>query len=339
VPELRQDRFTKEWVILATERAKRGGEAKAKRVPKPLPQHDEKCPFCPGNEAMTPAAVLEIPQQDGCAWQVRVIPNKYAAVSRDGQPVRHVAGSHHSVDGVGIHDVIIESPDHSQTIATLRVSEVQTILESYKARCDAVSDDPRVAQVIIFKNHGAGSGTTLEHPHTQLIATPVISSHIRGRIYEALRYYDDFGVCIACAALEEELTEQTRVVLTTDHFVVVEPFASPVPYNTHIYPRRHMCSFGEISPPELGDLAGALKSVLERLYVGLDNPDFNYTIVTAPTDHSAAQYYHWYLSIIPRLTQLAGFELGSGMSINTLSPESAAEFLRNVRTVKGHGAG
>jgi UDPglucose--hexose-1-phosphate uridylyltransferase len=338
MPELRQDRFTKEWVIIAPERGKREG-AKREGAQKPIPHYDPKCPFCPGNEAMTPEGTLEIPRQDGRAgWQVRVVPNKFAAVSRTGQPVRHVDGSRHTVEGVGIHDVIIESPDHSQTIATLPITDVGMVLESYKARFDAVSADPRVAQVIIFKNHGFGSGTTLEHPHSQLIATPVISSHVRGRIYEALRYYDDFGVCIGCASLEEELAEQTRIVLITDHFVVIEPFASPVPYNTHIYPRRHMCSFGQISPPELSDLAGVLKTVLERLYAGLDNPDFNYTIVTAPADHSDAQYYHWYLSIIPRLTQVAGFELGSGMSINTVSPESAAEFLRNVRARKSQGA-
>ena len=150
-------------------------------------------------------------------------------------------------------------------------------------------------------------------------------------MYEALRHYDEFGECIFCEAIKEDLASPARVVVTTQHFFAVEPFASSTPFATYIYPRRHMASFGAISDAEIVDLAKVLKTVLAKLYVGLQNPDLNYTIRTAPHENAGVLYYHWYLSVIPRLTRVAGFELGSGMFINTVLPEAAAEFLRNVK--------
>jgi UDPglucose--hexose-1-phosphate uridylyltransferase len=145
-----------------------------------------------------------------------------------------------------------------------------------------------------------------------------------------LRHFDEFGECIFCAMIGEELAEDKRVVLASEHFVVIEPFASATPFATGIYPRRHMASFGDISDAELDDLARVLRSMLAKLYVGLDNPDFNYTVRSAPAEAAGVKYYHWYLSVIPRLTRVAGFELGSGMFINTVLPEQATGFLRQV---------
>jgi UDPglucose--hexose-1-phosphate uridylyltransferase len=170
----------------------------------------------------------------------------------------------------------------------------------------------------------------LEHPHSQLIGTPVVSSHVRFRLHEAMRHYDEHGTCIFCDIMKEELIEGVRIVDTSEHFVALEPFESASPFSTYIYPRRHMASFGAISASELLDLAAMLRSVLAKLYWGLDDPDYNYSIRTAPKENAGVNYYHWYVSIIPRLTRIAGFELGSGMFINTVLPEAAAEFLRNV---------
>ena len=183
----------------------------------------------------------------------------------------------------------------------------------------------------IFKNHGTDAGTSLEHPHSQMIATPVISYQVRQRFQEAMQHFDDFGCCMFCQIIEEELEEQKRVVLTSEHFVAVELFASPAPFCTHIYPRRHMANFADVSSKEIADLGRVLRTVLAKLYVGLENPDFNFTIRTAPTECVGVRYFHWYMSVIPRLTRTAGFELGSGMFINTVIPEEAAEFLRNVK--------
>jgi UDPglucose--hexose-1-phosphate uridylyltransferase len=328
MPELRQNRFTKEWVIMATERAKRPEELRVQRESRPLAKYSETCPFCPGNERLAPPEVWASPANG--RWEVRVVPNKFPALAREGEPTRKVERSRRTMNGVGIHDVIVETPDHSLTTALLPVDTIAEVLRCYKVRFDAVSADPRVAHVTIFKNHGAAAGTSLEHPHSQLIGTPVISSKVRGRLYEALRHYDEFGECMFCTALQEELADKTRLVATSDHFIALEPFASATPFTTYIYPRRHMASFGDISAGEIADLAVILKTALAKLYVGLHDPDFNYTIRTAPRENAGVIYYHWYLSIIPRLTRVAGFELGTGMFINTVLPEAAAEYLRNV---------
>jgi UDPglucose--hexose-1-phosphate uridylyltransferase len=329
MPELRQNRFTKEWVIMATERAKRPEEMRVQRDPRPpLPTYSPTCPFCPGNEHLAPPAISEIPGHD--KWQVRVVPNKFPALSRDVEPKRKIERSRRSMTGFGIHDVIVETPDHSLTTALLPVEQVAEILRCYHQRFTQVSADRRIAHVTIFKNHGVGAGTSLEHPHSQLIATPVISSQVRSRLYEALRHYDEFGECMFCEALKEDLEEPARVVMASEHFVVVEPFASASPFATYLYPRRHMASFGDINQVEIMDMALVLKTVLAKLYLGLQNPDFNYAIRTAPHENAGVMYYHWYVSVIPRLTRVAGFELGSGMFINTVLPEAAAEFLRNV---------
>ncbi len=330
MPELRQNRFTKEWVIMATERARRPEEFQSAREPRPpLPSYSEKCPFCLGNEHLAPPAVCEV-RTDG-RWDVRIVPNKFAALARDGDPVRKIERSKRVMNGVGIHDVIVETPDHALTTALLPAEQVARILCCYRNRFQEVSADPRIAHVTIFKNHGQSAGTSLEHPHSQLIGTPVISSQVRGRLYEALRHYDEFGECMFCNALREDLDDPVRVVYASTHFVALEPFASATPFTTYIYPRRHMASFGDIRPEEISDLADVLKTVLAKLYLGLQNPDFNYTIRSAPHENAGVIYYHWYVSIIPRLTRVAGFELGSGMFINTVLPEAAAEFLRNVK--------
>ncbi|HJT00007.1 MAG TPA: galactose-1-phosphate uridylyltransferase [Terriglobales bacterium] len=330
MPELRQNRFTKEWVIIATERAKRPQDMVVPRAPRHLPSFDPKCPFCPGNEKSTPPEVLRVPAAGGGQWLVRVVPNKFAALQPDLTPQRVVERSHRTVGGFGFHEVIIETPDHAQVTALMADQQVASVLRVLKARCTDLSLDSRVANVTIFKNHGADAGTSLEHPHCQLIATPVISSQVRSRLYEALRHYDEFGECIFCSAVQEELQDQSRLVETTDHFVALEPFASYTPFCTHIYPRRHMANFADISAEEISDLAHVLRRVLAKLYYGLHDPDFNFTIRSAPAECSGVKYYHWYVSIIPRLTRVAGFELGSGMYINTVLPEAAAEFLCEV---------
>ena len=332
MPELRQNRFTKEWVIIATERAKRPEELRNKKERPPLPTYSAKCPFCPGNESQAPPAVMAHPSEQN--WRVRVVPNKFAALAREGAPVRCIERWRRRMNGVGIHDVVVETRDHSLTTALLPVDNLADVLRCYRSRYVDMSADPRMTHVTIFKNHGENAGTSLEHPHSQIIATPVISSQVRYRLHEALRHHDEYGECMFCVAIQDELKDQERIVVESQHFVALEPFASATPFATYIYPRRHMASFGAIQDGEIGDLAKVLKTVLAKLYVGLDNPDFNYTIRSAPHENAGVMYYHWYLSIIPRLTRVAGFELGSGMFINTVLPEAAAEFLRNVEVEK-----
>jgi UDPglucose--hexose-1-phosphate uridylyltransferase len=339
MPELRQNFFTKEWVIVATERAKRPEELATHRPVKTVPSFVDTCVFCPGHEDKTPPEVMRVPSDRDASWQVRIVPNKFGALSRDAEPTRVIRRSHRTMEGFGVHDVIIDTPDHSEITALMPDAHVANVLRAYKSRYDVLSHDPRIAHITIFKNHGAEGGASLEHPHSQLVATPVISNQIRGRLEEALRHYDAFGDCMFCEVVQQELEDPQRIVLTTEHFVALEPFASPTPFSTHIYPRRHMANFGDISAAETTDLARTLKTVLAKLYHGLDNPDFNDTIRSAPAEWVGARYFHWYMSITPRLTRVAGFELGSGMFINTVLPEAAAEFLRNVKLGLGMAAG
>jgi UDPglucose--hexose-1-phosphate uridylyltransferase len=330
MPELRQNRFTKEWVIIATERAKRPEEMVVKREAKTPPQFVASCPFCPGNEHLTPPEIMRLPGgAPGGEWDVRVFPNKFSALSRNLQPERTVQRSHRRINGFGIHDVIVDTPNHALTTGLMPEEHVAQVLRCYKNRYVELSVDPRIAHITIFKNHGVDAGTSLEHPHSQLIASPVISTQVRQRMLEAIRHWDEFGECVFCMAIAEELAEGSRIVLATPHFVALEPYASATPFATHIYPRRHMASFGFIADAEIEDLAHVLRTILATIYRGLNNPDFNYAIRTAPHECAMVGYYHWYLSVIPRLTRVAGFELGSGTFINTVLPEAAAEFLRN----------
>ncbi|MFZ0543424.1 MAG: galactose-1-phosphate uridylyltransferase [Candidatus Sulfotelmatobacter sp.] len=338
MPELRQNFFTKEWVIIATERAKRPEELAARRPSQTVPSFLESCPFCPGNESKTPPEVMRFPAKEQ-PWAVRVIPNKFAALDSTAQPTRSLQHLRRRVEGFGFHEVIIDGPDHAGCMALLPDAHVASILGVYRERYNELSMDRRVNHVTIFKNHGADAGASLQHPHSQLIATPVIPSQVRHRLHEALRHYDDAGECMFCHMVEREVEDQTRVVLKSEHFVAMEVFASATPFATHIFPLRHMASFGEITAAEITDLARVLRTLLAKIYFGLNNPDLNFAIRSGPSDYVGARHFHWYVSVIPRLTRVAGFELGSGMFINTVLPEAAAEFLRKTSAGKTVGAG
>jgi UDPglucose--hexose-1-phosphate uridylyltransferase len=329
MPELRYNVITREWVVIATERAKRPDQFIRKEERKALPEYDPKCPFCPGNEAMTPPATYVVP--DTKSWRVRVTPNKFAALSYEGERKRTVKGIRRTVTGVGIHEVMVETPAHNKTTALLSDHEVELVVQTYLNRFKFASSDPRIEQVTIFKNHGEAAGTSLEHPHSQMIAIPVITSQLRDRLSHALEHFDEYGECIFCRVLSQELEEGTRLVLETEHFVAFIQFATLTPFSMLIMPRRHMACFVEMRDAEAADLARILRRSLAKLYHGLGDPDFNYVVRTAPTEYSGVKYYHWYVSIIPRLTKMAGFELGSGMFINVSLPEENASFLRGVK--------
>jgi UDPglucose--hexose-1-phosphate uridylyltransferase len=271
MPELRQNRFTKEWVIFATERAKRPHQLVRKSELREPPHHVASCPFCPGNEQQTPPEVLRVSNAQE-KWEIRVVPNKYSALSPEVPPDRRIERSRRTMGGFGHHEVIIETPDHAGHTAMLGDSHVASILRVFKARYDELSLDSRVAHVTIFKNHGVEAGTSLEHPHAQLIAAPVISPQVRSRLYEALRHFDEFGECIFCTMLQEELQENTRIVLATDHFVALQPFASYTPFQTYIYPRRHSASFGDISGWRLTTWRGCCEPCWPSCILGSTTP-------------------------------------------------------------------
>jgi len=328
MPELRQNMVTKEWVIVASERAKRPEQFKRqKEESEPLPEYDPKCPFCPGGEDKTPPETHRI-EKDG-SWLVRSFPNKFAALVPEGDTDNKFEGVRRHMSGVGFHEVIAETPLHNQHMADMSAEHLSEVLKMYHHRFNHIAADPRIEQIILFKNHGAGAGTSLIHPHSQLIALPVVPAHIRHRTEEAMRYFDDHGRCVTCEMLDMELVDGRRIVTDTEHFVGFVPYASFSPFHCWIVPKKHHACFGHISRDVMFDMAGNLKTVLKKLCVGLGDPDFNLVVNSAPLD-SGNRYFHWYMSVVPRVTKTAGFELGSGMFINTSLPEENAEYLRSI---------
>ncbi|MDY6937536.1 MAG: galactose-1-phosphate uridylyltransferase [Cyanobacteriota bacterium] len=332
--KIRHNAISGDWVIVATDRAKKpnafkGDRAKTQIEPHLEHQHRADCPFCPGNEAQTAAESDRFGDENH--WRVRVVQNRYPALSPTGEPIRSGDRLFRTVSGVGFHEVIIEHPHHHATIARLPVAEVAEILRMYRQRYARIRTDPRVAAIVLYKNHGKESGASLVHPHSQLIATPIVPPQIRQRTRAAIEFFEETGECIFCRTLTEELAAADRILLENDRFVAFVPHAALFPFQVWIFPRRHTSSFDQIADREIVDLATTLKTVLAKLDTGLDNPAYNYTIRSIPTGDRHTDYFHWYVDIIPRLGILAGFELGSGMFVNSTLPEENAAFLREVR--------
>jgi UDPglucose--hexose-1-phosphate uridylyltransferase len=338
VPSLRQDPATRLWSIIAADRGKRPRDFTKDKTPaSKLPSYDKTCPFCPGNESMTPEALFTMPPMqpgDGDSWQVRVVPNRFPALAMPHDEVppgrRERQGLYLEMDGVGQHEVVVEVPDHSKTIATMTQEEVARVVVTYRQRFLTLDKSPWNQLIIIFRNQGEQAGTSLHHPHSQIIGTPVVPEDIRRRLEEAQRYYDDHGTCVYCDILESELSEKIRLVSANAGFVALCPFAATVPYETWILPRRHASSFGVISDDECNLLGNILREVLRGMYRLLGNPDYNYVIRSAPHHSAGEPHFHWYLQILPRLTTRAGFEIGSGININVVVPEDGAQELRET---------
>ena len=333
MPELRKDPVVGRWVIISTERSRRPTSFV------PL-SHEKKatfCPFCAGNEDRTPPEVYAIRPNGGPAngpgWTVRVVPNKFPALQIEGTLDRRAEGLYDKMNGIGAHEVVIETPVHDLELADQPVEHIEQILNAYRERAMDLHRDKRLRYVLIFKNHGAGAGATLEHPHTQLIATPIVPKSLQEELDGSRRYFELKERCVFCDIIQQETAENEgrRVVSMSDRFVVVEPFAPRFPFETWILPRQHDASFPVLSDiGELRDLASTLKDTLQRLNRALDRPPFNFVIHTAPVSDGEVEYYHWQLEITPTLTRVAGFEIGSGFHINPTPPEDAAQYLREI---------
>lgn len=336
--ELRRDPVMGRWVIIAPERAGRPdltALATAERKPAP-------CVFCGGQEERDPTEIYAI-RPAGTArntpgWQVRVLPNKFPVLRIEGKLVREGVGMFDMLSGVGAHEVIVETPDHTLELADLPETQIANVIRAYRERMHDLGGDDRFKYVLIFKNQGYQAGATMSHAHSQLIATPVTPKRVKEELVGAQRYYDFKRRCVFCDIIKQEtrLTRE-RLVFENDTFLALSPFAARVPYETWIMPKQHNCDFVAISQPEYAGLAEALKTVLLKMRTALNDPPFNYLIHTAPFRRPRAGYwatiqfdYHWHLEIIPRLTRPAGFEEGSGFYINPVTPEEAAETLANA---------
>jgi UDPglucose--hexose-1-phosphate uridylyltransferase len=328
MPELRQNIATREWVIIAGDRARRPNiyaEAPDRLATADRAAFDGGCPFCPGNEELD----LEVCRHPATGiWQTRVVRNKYPALAVDAPLTRHVNGVMRSMTGVGYHEVLVEHPAHNQTLGLMQVEEVQAALEMFWRRGSEIALDTRIEQIVYFRNHGERAGASLLHPHSQIIGMPIVSSDIRYRIEAARRFFDDTGQCVFCTMLHDELQHKQRLVAVNEHFAAFVLYAASSPFHIWILPRTHHASFLHIELGVLPSMAAILREVLAMLYGKLNDPDYNLVIRSTPVKEPENAYFHWYLAVVPRLSRTAGFELGSGVWINPTVPEECAAFLR-----------
>ena len=341
--EVRQDPPTRRWVVFATERAKRPSDFVTAASRPQVPERDENCPFCPGNEARTPPEKLAFRphggEPNGPGWSVRVVPNAFPALKPEGQWAIEDPGFYTRLAGIGAHEVLIESPRHNHSPGRMTPDEIAQVLAAAAERFLALTQDRRLSYIAFFRNKGQGAGCSLAHPHSQIIATPVAPTHIREEVAQARTYYDDRVSCAYCDVLRREKELGTRVVADTGHFLVFEPFASRWPFETWIVPWEHRSI---IEPTEAGGLKGlavALRIALGALHDAADDPDYNLVLHEAPLRDSCEDYYHWHIEIAPRLSTPAGFELGTGIWINTVMPEDAADYLRQFAAGQPGSAG
>ena len=328
--ELRKDPVTERWVIVSTERGRRPSDFPAE----PKKNKGGFCPFDAGNEDKTPPEIMafrpEGSPRNGPGWRLRVVPNKFPALRVEGDLNREGIGLYDKMGGIGAHEVIIETPNHDETLATLSPKNFEEVLWAYRDRMLDLRRDPRLRYVMIFKNHGDAAGASLEHPHSQLIALPIVPHLISEEMAGARSYYNYKERCIFCDIVRQERQQGDRVVLENSDFLVIAPFASFAPFETLILPKRHNPFFEENQVHEIESLASIFSETLRRLEKALNNPPYNFTLHTAPFTERNLDYYHWHFEIIPKLTKLAGFELGSGFFINPTPPEEAAKFLREL---------
>jgi len=324
--ELRQDPTTGSFVIIAPERRGRPGAPSSPGPGQRLPRYDERCPFCPGNEAQLPGIIAETPAKASPGWSTRVVPNKFPALTPDA--IAEQDAEHTTRAGSGFHEVIIESPHHDADLATMDAAQILEVVASYHRRFFELSRRSGIEAVVLFCNHGARSGASLVHPHAQVIALPLVPPRIQALAAWGKRQRAQTGRCPTCEELARELQAAERIIEESRDFVALVPFAAEVPCEQWLVPRRHHASFAETGADELSDLAEMLRRGLHRLKTARGDPPYSFAIESAGLDGRAAPYLHWRLRIVPDLVNWGGFERGSGMPINPSAPEADAALLR-----------
>jgi UDPglucose--hexose-1-phosphate uridylyltransferase len=338
MPELRRDPVVERWVVIATERARRPADYTA--AP-PVDTGTEPCPFCPGQEDRTPPEVLRVEGPEG--WTVRVVPNKFPALRVEGSADATGEGIYDRMTGIGAHEVIVESPQHRESLGAMPPDRVAAVLGAYRARLRELRQDTRLAYALIFKNRGAAAGATIEHPHSQLIATPIVPEQVAEELAAAERYFGRKERCVWCDIVRQERRDGRRVVAERPGFLALAPWAPRFPFETWVLPTRHQAAFQDLDDQALAGLGEVLADLIGRYDRVLGDPPYNFALHTAPLQADDLEHYHWHLEVMPKLTQVAGFEWGSGFFINATPPEDAARFLREggpgLRDVPDPGRG
>ncbi len=330
MPDLRKDPIVGRWVIIATSRARRPHDFDTTQQRR----RGRFCPFCEGNEDKTPGEIIAYrrpgTQPNGEGWRVRVVPNKFPALEIEGQLNKRGEGIYDMINGVGAHEVIIESPKHLISTSELSEEQLREVFWVYRDRLVDLKKDQRLVYGMIFKNVGAAAGATLEHTHSQLIVTPIVPINVWEEMTGSLEFYNYRGRCVYCDMIQQELATEKRIVLDTPGFLAFCPFASRFPFETWVLPKNHSSHYENIQKNEVDELSGVTRQVIGKIEAALDQPAYNYIIHTAPFDTQALNHYHWHIEIMPSLMKTAGFEWGTGFYINPVPPEEAAAFLREA---------
>ena len=328
MPELRRDPVVGRWVIIATERSRRPSDF----PPAPPRRTEGPCVFCAGQEASTPDEVWASRPDGGApnkpGWRVRVVPNKFPALRIEGELDPAGEGLYDRMNGVGAHEVVIEAPEHDAALDRLPVEHMAEVFRAYRERVLDLAKDPRLEYVLVFKNHGEAAGASLEHTHSQLIATPIVPIMVQEELAGGLQHLKIRKRCIWCDIVRQERQGGGRIIADGEGFVALCPFAPRFPFETWILPAGHRSGYEETSPEELLPLGRLVSRVLGRMARSLADPPFNLMLHTAPLRAKNLDHFHWHLEIIPKLTRVAGFEWGTGFFINPVPPEDAARHLR-----------
>jgi UDPglucose--hexose-1-phosphate uridylyltransferase len=331
MPELRKDPISGRWVIISVERGKRPSDFVS---PSQKRRAGGFCPFCPGNEHTTPPEIIAFrpastpPNSSG--WTLRVVPNKFPALQIHGELNKKGEGIFDKMNGIGAHEVIIETPEHQFSLATMPLRSVEDVLWAFFFRLNDLKKDTRLKYVLIFKNEGEVAGASLEHTHSQLIALPIVPKSVKEELESAKKYYDNKERCIFCDIINQEISADKRVIYENDKYVALSPFAPREPFETWILPKKHESSFSP-ADKSFSSFAEILQRILRQLDRVLDTPPYNFIVHTSPFKEENNDYYHWHLEIVPKLTKTAGFEWGSGFYINPTPPEEATKFMRDAK--------
>jgi UDPglucose--hexose-1-phosphate uridylyltransferase len=338
--EFRWDPLKSNWAIIAKGESRRPQDFLQQRKI----SSTTACPFCSGSENKTPPEIYayrpdhSAPNHPG--WQVRVIPNKFPALRIEGELDNQAEGLYDRMNGVGAHEIIIETPDHNQCMGDLTVEHIAEILKAYRARMLDLRNDSRFRYIFIFKNHGIEASANIPHSHSQLIAVPLIPPLVSTKLSNSREHFQRKERCLICDLIRQEKGAKTRVVRDDGNFLVYAPYAGRFPFELMITPQEHSHDFTLQTDQQLVLLAETLKNTLLRMRVVLKTPPYSFILHNAPPMHlrwgrpdywaSLPSDYHWHIELVPKLTRVAGFEWGSGFHINPTPPEEAAEFLRRA---------
>jgi UDPglucose--hexose-1-phosphate uridylyltransferase len=327
ISELRQDLVTGDWVVIATGRAKKP-EDFAVVIREKEKTEEGKCFFCFPEETQQEKDVLIYQNGEG-DWSLRVFPNKYPSFTRSRVPKHFEEGPYFGMDGTGYHEIIV-TRDHEKSLALLDNLQVLEVLDAYQERYIDLMNKKSVNFIEIFHNHGKEAGATIAHPHSQLMAIPVISPYIQSELSGAENYYRSTKECVYCIMNEWECETQKRVIFENKECVAYCPFSSRASFEVWIVPKKHKPYFERMTAAEKVAVSEALRVALSKIYKALNNPAYNFYIHTSPCDGKDYPHYHWHIEILPRTSTWAGFELSTGIEVSTIQPEVAAEYLRNI---------